>query len=188
MSVLIRPEEINLNPYLLTIAAGVAVCRALESVCSETPYIKWVNDIFINNKKVCGILAESFSVSMGINSIIVGIGINVTTSAADFPDELNNIAGSVFPENATRNEIIAKILTEFESVCNLNDARKLIEEYKAFSLVLNKELSFTKDGKSYTGIATDINIEGNLVVKLYGGETIVLKSGEISLGSGNFTG
>lgn len=187
MSVLIRPEEIKLSPYLLTIAAGVAVCRALESICTETPRIKWVNDIFINKKKVCGILAESLSGSTGINSIIVGIGINVTTSASDFPDKLNSIAGSVFPQNATRNEIIAKILTEFESLCNWDDAGKLIEEYKNLSLVLNKELSFTKDGKRYTGIATNINIDGNLVIKLQSGKTITLKSGEVSLGSENFT-
>ena len=188
MSILIRPEEIKLDPQLLTVAAGVAVCRTLEDICNEAPRIKWVNDIFVGGRKVCGILAESFSDSTGINSIIVGIGINVTTSAADFPAELSNIAGSIFPKNITRNEIIAKVLTEFERVCNFNDAKKLIEEYKAFSLVLNKELSFTKDGKHYTGIATDINIEGNLVVKLHSGETIVLKSGEVSLGSANFTG
>ena len=187
MSILIRPEEIKLDPYLLTVASGVAVCRALKSVCNTSPHIKWVNDIFLNNKKVCGILAESLSGSTGINNIIVGIGINVTTSASDFPDELNSIAGSVFPENATRNEIIAKILTQLESLCNWDDAGKLIEEYKKLSLVLNKELSFTKDGKRYTGIATDINIEGNLVIELQSGETITLKSGEVSLGSENFT-
>lgn len=188
MSILIRPEEIELNPYLLTIAASVAVCRVLESVCSALPRIKWVNDIFINGKKVCGILAESLSnPTQGINSIIVGIGINVTTSAVDFPDELNTIAGSVFPENATRNEIIAKILTEFESICNADDAGKLIEEYKNFSLILHNKITFTKDGKLYTGTATDINLEGNLIVKLQNGETVTLKSGEISLGSENFT-
>ncbi len=187
MSILIHPEEIKLDPYLLTVAAGVAVCRALKSVCNTSPFIKWVNDILINNKKVCGILAESLSCATGINSIIVGIGINVTTSVRDFPDNLNNIAGSVFPENATRNEIIAKVLAEFENLCNSDDAGKLIEEYKNLSLVLHKDLSFTKDGKSYKGTATDINIEGNLVVKLQNGETIILKSGEVSLGSENFT-
>lgn len=188
MSVLIRPEEINLAPHLLTVAAGVAVCRTLEDICSESPRIKWVNDIFIGRKKVCGILAESLSNQTGINSIIVGIGINVTTSAADFPDELINIAGSIFPKAVTRNEIIAKVLAEFKNICSTKEANTLIEEYKSLSLLMDKEITFLKDGKPHLGIATDINMEGNLIVKLQNRETITLKSGEVSLGSEKFTG
>ncbi len=188
MSILIRPEEIKLAPQLLTVAAGVAVCRTLKDICNEAPRIKWVNDIFVGGRKVCGILAESFSDSTGINSIIVGIGINVTTSAADFPAELSNIAGSIFPKNITRNEIIAKVLTEFKKICSTRDINKLIKEYKSLSLLMNKEITFLKDGKSHIGIATDINIEGNLIVKLQNRETITLKSGEVSLGSEKFTG
>ncbi|MBE7032512.1 MAG: biotin--[acetyl-CoA-carboxylase] ligase [Ruminococcaceae bacterium] len=188
MSILIHPDKTELQPGLLTVAAGVAVCRALESVCSTIPRIKWVNDIFVNGKKVCGVLAESLTNPLqGINSIIVGIGINVTTSSADFPGELSNIAGSVFPENATRNEIIAKVLAEFKMIYNSFDAKSLIEEYKSYLFVLGKKISFNQNGKTFSGIASDINTEGNLIVKLENGETITLKSGEVSLGSENFT-
>ncbi len=187
MSVLIQPDKIKLNSGLLTIAAGVAVCRVFKNLCCDRPLIKWVNDIFVGGKKVCGILAEGLTnPSQGINNIIVGIGINVTTAVTDFPDELSNIAGSLFPEDATRNEIVAKILTEFKKLYTDNDSGELIEEYKSLSLVINKEISFVINGKPHTGTATDINMDGNLVVTLKNGETITLKSGEVSLGSRNF--
>lgn len=188
MSVLLKPDYLTLDPSLLTVAAGVAVCRTINSISKNTPTIKWVNDIFVGGKKVCGILAESMtdSTSGTINNIIVGIGLNVTTPSDVFPGKLGDIAGSLFPENTTRNEIIAKIIEEFKSIYDSKDVEKLIEEYKNYSCVLGKKISFTKNGEAFTGIANDINMDGNLIAELDSGETISLKSGEVSLGSENF--
>ncbi len=189
MSILINPAKIKIPASLLTVAAGVAVCRALTDICADTPSIKWVNDIFLYGKKVCGILAESV-LNPHTNTptyIIVGIGINVSTSAEVFPGKLNEIAGSLFPQNITRNEIIAKLLDEFDNVCCSAEVEKLIDEYKKYSLVLGKKISFTKNGKAFSGIAKDINMEGNLVVILEDNQEMVLSSGEVSLGSSNFS-
>lgn len=187
MSVLLDADKISLASSHITVAAGVAVCRVLKDICNDTPFIKWVNDIFIGRKKVCGILAESLgNPSHSISNIIVGIGLNVTTPSADFPDELNNIAGSIFPKNTSRNEIIAKILTEFKSIYKSSDIEGLIKEYKKHSFVLEKKISFIQNGKAFSGIAKNINNEGNLIVKLENGETITLKSGDVSLGSESF--
>ena len=146
MSVLLKPESLALDPSLLTVAAGVAVCRTINSISKNTPSIKWVNDIFFGGKKVCGILAESTTDSKTgtINNIIVGIGLNVTTPSNVFPGKLGEIAGSLFPKNTTRNEIIAKIIEEFKSIYDSKNAEKLIEEYKSYSCVLGKKISFTK--------------------------------------------
>lgn len=188
MSIVIDPTKIKIPASHLTIAAGVAVCRTVENICDDTPSIKWVNDVFLHGKKVCGILAESvINPSTNTSSyIIVGIGINVATSAETFPGKLNEIAGSVFPENITRNEIIAKLLNEFDNIYNQSKTEKLIEEYKRYSLVLGKKISFTKNGKAFSGTAKDINLEGNLVVVLENGQKMILSSGEVSLGSSNF--
>jgi len=188
MSILLKPDKTSLDTSLLTVAAGVAVCRTINSISKNIPAIKWVNDIFIGGKKVCGILAEStadFKTST-INNIIVGIGLNVTTPSDVFPGKLSDIAASLFPENTTRNEIIAKIIEEFKSIYDFVDKESLIAEYKSYSCVLGKKISFTRCGETFVGIATDINIEGNLIVKLENSETITLKSGEVSLGSENF--
>lgn len=188
MSILIDPQKIKIPFSLLTIAAGVAVCRTLNSICKSPALIKWVNDIFVNGKKVCGILAESIleSDTPSPACVILGIGINVSTPQDIFPGKLSEIAGSIFPENADRNVIIAKILTELSAIFENSLSESLILEYKEHSLVLSKKISFTQNGKAYIGTATDINIEGNLVVRLDSGKEMVLKSGEVSLGSLNF--
>ncbi len=188
MSLVIRPDKIHITPSLLTVAAGVAVCRATISLTNKAPQIKWVNDIFLNGKKICGILAESGTSTnlSSIDYIIVGIGLNVNTAPEVFPGKLSDIAGSLFPKNITRSKIAAEIINEFEKITLSDNVETLIEEYKRYSLILGKKISFTKNGETFTGIAVDINIEGNLVVELENGETITLKSGEVSLGSGNF--
>ncbi|MBE7023798.1 MAG: biotin--[acetyl-CoA-carboxylase] ligase [Ruminococcaceae bacterium] len=185
MSIILKPELVSLNSALFTIAAGVSVCRAIKQTCQMMPQIKWVNDIFINGRKICGILAESSSHSGNIDYIIVGIGINVSTPHNIFPDELSNIAGSL-GTNIDRNLLAAEILKEFTELLSSNNTSDIINEYKQASLVLGKEIEFTQNGIQHKGIAIDINIEGNLVVALKDNTTIVLKSGEISLGSSNF--
>ncbi len=183
MSILIRNEQLSLDPSGLTVAAGVAVCRAISTVCHKNPQIKWVNDIFLDNRKVCGILAESGYESGVLSYIIVGIGLNISTEV--FPGELNTIAGSL-NTSVSRNVIAGEIIKEFYRLMPLCGKQELIDEYKSHSLVLGKQISFTRNGETYFGIATDINIEGNLIVNLESGETVTLKSGEVSLGSKNF--
>ncbi len=183
MSIILRPVGYSLDPTALTIAAGVAVCRAIEEVCNKQPQIKWVNDIFLGGRKICGILAEAGTNSGAIDYIVVGIGINISTQ--NFPPELSKIAGSL-GENINRNLVAGKIIDEFINLQPLCGSNELIDEYKSRSLVLGKKIDFTKDGEIYTGIATDINNEGNLIINLENNKTEILKSGEISLSSKNF--
>ncbi len=189
MSLLLYPDKIVISPAYLTIVAGIAVCRTLTNLCHTAPKIKWVNDVFANGKKVCGILAENIALTNSPyqNAIILGIGVNVFTKTTDFPEELRQIAASVFPKEITRNQIIASILTELHKIYMSEDVSSLITEYKGYSLILNKKISFIKDGETYSGIASDINCEGNLIVSLENGSTMVLKSGEVTLGSSNFS-
>ncbi len=189
MSLLIRPDKICIAPSLLTVAAGIAACRAITSLTNRTPKIKWVNDIFLNGKKVCGILAEGGTKtdSSTLDYVIVGIGLNVSSSPEVFPGKLKDIAGSLFPKNITRSKIAAEIINSFGKLIQAENSEDLIEKYKSYSMILGKKISFTKNGETFTGTATDINIEGNLIVKLENGETVSLKSGEVSLGSENFT-
>ena len=184
MSIILRPDGYPLDPTAVTIAAGVAVCRTVEEICNKQPQIKWVNDIFLDGRKICGILAEAGTNIGTIDYIIVGIGINVSTE--DFPSELDNIAGSL-GRNLDRNLIAGKLIAEFNHLQPLCGSYELIDEYKYRSLVLGKKIDFTKGGETYTGIATDINNEGNLIVTLENDKTVTLKSGEISLRSERFT-
>lgn len=87
------------NATTVTAFAAVAVCEAIECISEKTPQIKWVNDIFIGSKKVCGILTEAVTdfESGNLGWIVLGIGVNVSTHRADFPKELQNIAISIYP-------------------------------------------------------------------------------------------
>ncbi len=183
MSIILRPDEYSFDPAVVTIAAGVAVCRTVEEICNKQPQIKWVNDIFLGGRKICGILAEAGTNSGAIDYVIVGIGLNVSTQI--FPEELDNIAGSL-GHDIDRNLIAGKILDEFNRLHPICDNSELIDEYKNRSLVIGKKIDFVKDGKTYTGTATDIDSEGKLIVVLENGDTLSLKSGEISLRSKNF--
>ena len=87
MSVILRPKADVSNAVLITTAAAVGVCRAIDTVTGRHPQIKWVNDLYLNEKKICGILTEAvtnFETGV-IESVVVGIGINFKGSQSTLP-------------------------------------------------------------------------------------------------------
>lgn len=157
---------------LLTPKAAVAVCRILEKYNIE-PKIKWVNDIFVNSKKVCGILAERFLVN-GKPIVATGIGINLTTS--DFPNELPS-AGSI--NLVCDKKALAKEIAE-ELFSDISD-KKIISAYKERLFILGKEIVYQQNGINHSAVAVDINESCNLIVKHSDGSFETLFSGEISI-------
>ena len=190
MSIILKPKLNIENSVLVTTAAAVAVCHAIEKFTNDLPMIKWVNDIFLDNKKVCGILTEAvsnFEIGM-VESVILGIGLNVKTDENQFPEELRKIAGSLFPEGITRNQIAAEIINEIMNLSENLEDQSLIEEYKEYSLVLGKIISYNKNGNLYSAKAIDINNQGNLVVENEQGEVSIIQSGEVTIGSRQILG
>ncbi len=166
---------------LITLISATAVCKAITKLTDLEPKIKWINDIYLNGKKICGILVENVSDNTNLKSkgIVVGIGININTK--DFPKDIENKAGSIMCDKLSRNKLIAEVINNlFELSKNVYD-KKIVEEYKSLSLVLNKEITYTKDNKTYTATAVDINNSGNLVVKDDNNNMMVLESEEVSI-------
>ena len=169
----------NPNSYrLATVAAAVAVCKALEERFDINPSIKWVNDIIVNGKKLCGILAESNLPEY----LVIGIGINATNT---LPQELSNIAttlAQVGVGNLEADEyaiIPTEIIRWFESLILLDD-KILILEYKKRINYFEKEIEVIQGGKTRRCIAKDVDLNGNLIVEEMNGNTSVLSSAEIS--------
>ncbi|WP_455684916.1 biotin--[acetyl-CoA-carboxylase] ligase [Thomasclavelia sp.] len=179
MSVLLKNYKNIQDATIITIQTAVAVSRAIKRLYGLKIDIKWVNDLYYQGKKICGILTEAISdfESGMIEAIIIGIGINVSTSK--FPDELQNKAKSLGLNGANRNQFIAEILKQLFAIIN-EDFNLVLVEYKELSCVLNKEIEFNIKGQRYNGIARDINEFGNLVVESNEYE-MVLSSGEISI-------
>jgi len=163
----------------ITSAAAVAVAKILEQETKKSPKIKWVNDIFIDNKKVCGILTEAVSdfETNTVQAIIIGVGINLTTEA--FPQDIKDIAASAGKIN--RNRLSAEIFKALKYYCYRLPCRDFMDDYRSYSLVLGKTVSFNINGKPYTAIAESITDEGELAVVTQQGERMVLNSGEISV-------
>ncbi|MEG2382409.1 MAG: biotin--[acetyl-CoA-carboxylase] ligase [Oscillospiraceae bacterium] len=182
-SVILRPNFGLSEPQMITIATAVAVCKAIEKLTELHPQIKWVNDIYLNGKKICGILTEAVTdfESGGIECIVVGVGINCQTSD-ELPEELHEIVGALDTAGISRNRLAAEIVSGIMSgLDNLSDS-SCIDEYRSRSLMTGKHISFTREGKSVSAVVTGINDLGNLLVRSDNGEDIILSSGEVSLG------
>ena len=134
MSILLRPEYASDIIPLLTTASAVAVSKAIKSVTNINTSIKWINDLYINFKKVCGILCEaSFTSDNKLDFVIVGIGININEPNGGFPEELSNIATSLFATRTPSDELLCKLCAEiinniFNFSNNISD-RAYLDEY-----------------------------------------------------------
>lgn len=186
MSILLRPEFSGSDTVLVTTAAAVAVCRAISGVMGVETQIKWVNDVYFGEKKICGILTEAISdcETGRVGSVIVGIGINYRTE--DFPEEIKDRAGSVGAKSRVpRNCVAAAVVNEFFKIYEHLMEREFMDEYRMRSNVLGKEVRFLEKGVWYTADAVDLDADGGLVVEYGGGEgervRRTLHTGEITL-------
>lgn len=187
MSLLLRPNQLFEQLPQYTLLAAVATAAAIDEVTGEETAIKWVNDIFLNGKKVCGILSEATSdfESGRIASIIIGIGLNFSIPQSEFPEELQQKAASIFPNGSpsvSRQQLIEKIWQNFFELLTALPATDYLKLYRKKSFVLGKIVRFQQQGKNYEGLATDITDAGELVVQSVD-KQFRLASGEISLES-----
>lgn len=186
MSLLIHPQKRFDELPQYTIIAASACVKAIKELTGKESSIKWVNDIYLNGKKISGILSEAISdmESGGISSIIIGIGLNFSIPQKYFPAEIQHKASSLFPDGQktiTRNQLISQIWKNFFLYLSetTNDYLTL---YREKSFVLGKKVSFHQKGQLYTGMAEKIGDHGELIVRI-GQQIIPLSSGEISLNS-----
>ncbi len=183
MSLLLQPNQSFAELPQYTLLAAVAVSQAIDALSGKTSTIKWVNDIYLDGKKVCGILSEATSdfESGTISQVIIGMGINFSIPDADFPLELQEKAGSIFPASAPvlRNQLIHTIWENFFRLLS-QPASDYLSTYREKSFVLGKTVHFTQQGKTYSGRASAITDRGELVVET-AEKTFTLSSGEISL-------
>lgn len=185
MSVLLRPNfPAELAP-LVTAAAAVAACRALQQLCGLSLGIKWVNDLYYEEKKVCGILCES---AIGLEAdaldhVVVGLGINYTTPPSAFAPELAGKAASLYPNGGApvpRAQLAAQIQQELLALAEDLPNRSFLPEYRSRSTVLGKQVQVLAR-PPYTATALAIDDEGRLVVQTQTGARHTLPAGEISL-------
>ncbi len=147
MSIILRPNLTAMDSVLITTSSSVIICESIKKVTGIDCQIKWINDIYLNNKKVAGILTEASTnfESGTIDYLILGIGINFNQPKYDFPDELKSIASSLFNNNSNninRNMLCAEIISNILDMIPRIKNYDFISEYKKRSIVLNQEIIF----------------------------------------------
>lgn len=163
----------------MTSAAAVAVMRGVRGVCGLQTEIKWVNDLYYRQKKVCGILAESLTMADGGVAVVIGIGINLRS--AELPPELAEIAGTLAADGADEAELIAEIAGELLPSLVDPTERWWLDDYRQCSCVIGKQITWICNGNRFCGYAEDIDENGALCVRSDTGERQRLQTGEITL-------
>lgn len=180
MSLLLKPRLAPEEVSSLTLAAGIAVCRAIGGSAA----IKWPNDIVIGTRKVCGILTEMSAEPERVSYVVCGIGINVNTES--FPEELKDKATSLYIQTGRRHHraaLIAAVMNEFEPLYKQfqqEGIAPLIEEYKKVCVTLNRDVRVICRNGTVTGRAVDIDENGALEVMTETGR-ISVTAGEVSV-------
>lgn len=192
MSLLLKPDMLPTDVPLITTCAAVAISAALDEAIGCSSKIKWINDIFINNKKVCGILTEaSFNAADAPPEyVILGVGVNVFEPEGGFPKELAGIAASAILShgsddhtyrNFIRGKIIAGFLKNLMRYYPNLEKREFLEEYRMRSLVLGKEIRIMDNACGTAAKAVAIDDNCNLIAELHDKSIRTLNSGEISI-------
>lgn len=186
MSLLLRPQGFTGDQVLgLTTMAAVAVSESIEALSGKKAEIKWVNDIFVEGKKVCGILSEAmYEVPSGaLQCVIVGIGINAYAPETGFPPEIAETAGCVFDKTEVdlKNRLVSEVLNRFMKYYDDPKSDTVYDEYKTRSMVIGKDIKVLKKDAALKAHVLDINRDCGLVVRYPDGTEEVLDSGEISI-------
>lgn len=177
MSILLRPRAEE-NSLLITTDAAVSCALAFEKLTGCESEIKWVNDIYIAGRKVCGILTES-----GENYAVLGIGVNVYPPSDGFPEEIRNRAGALFNKKSKRirEKTIIALLKEFLFVYKDVEKSACFCEYKKRSLVIGKEVEIINNNTIEAATVLDLNPDYSLHIRKQNGEEEKLFTGDISI-------
>lgn len=186
----LKPDfDIDKSPFV-TMSAAVAVCRAIEQVAEKEPSIKWVNDIFVNNRKICGILTEAqTNFETGeIDRLIIGIGVNCFPGS--FPPEIRHIAGPISEVTGSfsRSRLAAAIVNEQITLLGEVPDRGFLDEYRRRCFILGQNVVVRPNYDEQGSIARALSItdDGGLVVEYLNGDKKgkkeTLHTGEISIG------
>lgn len=186
LSLLLRPT--NLLPaqaVKITTMAAVAACRAIAEISGKAPKIKWVNDIFLGDKKVCGILTEaSFNLESGhLDYAIMGIGLNVYPPEGGFPPEIAETADAILrnQESEAKNRLSALFLNSFMEIYRNPEQSDYASEYRANSMVIGQAIRVISPTGSRNAYALDVDKDCRLIVRYEDGTIDQLSSAEISI-------
>ena len=187
LSLILRPECHASQLMHLTCAVAVAMCDAVHQACGIHPGIKWINDLVYDSRKLGGILTELSLRSDGtVEYAVIGIGINCSQRAEDFPEDIRSIATSLFiatKKDVCRSKIAACMIEALKKMSNNLFTAKvdIMDRYRQNCITLGKDVSIHRDGNVCYGVASDMDENGTLIVDFADGHRETVGAGEVSV-------
>lgn len=183
MSMLLRPKFSMEKALNITTSAAVAVSKTIEEFTNKDTKIKWVNDIFIDNKKICGILTEGSMdfEQLNLSFAVLGIGVNLFKPET-FPNDISNIAGYVVEDfdEALKAKFIARLIDNVIYHYKNIDSKEFYEYYREKSYLKGHFVNFDYEGLKEKGKVLDIDENYSLVIET-ADKVIHLKTGSVEL-------
>lgn len=185
-SLLLRPRGAAEQATRLTAYAAVAAAEAVEAVSGRCAGIKWVNDVLLDGKKVCGILTEGAAELEGgsLRWAVLGVGINLCPPEGGFPDELAPIAGTLFdaqPDAGTVCRLVALFADRFTALARSDDAAGALKAYRSRCVTVGRPVTVLSPAGDYDALAEAVDDDFRLIVRTTDGQRAALSSGEVSV-------
>lgn len=183
-SLLLHPKFSAEKSLFLTVMAAVSVAETVMKYNENDVKIKWVNDIYVDGKKVCGILTEgAINSNKMLDYAVVGIGINVIAPENGFPDDIKEIATVIFPgkmEEDIKEKIVADVVNRFFNMYNGIDI-DYVKRYKKYSYLTGKDINIISGETVRPATVIDISDDCHLLVKNENDEIEEISSGDVSV-------
>jgi BirA family biotin operon repressor/biotin-[acetyl-CoA-carboxylase] ligase len=176
LTLVLAPTHSAQDALGITAYAAVCVAKAVEALCGQRLRIKWVNDLYLDGRKVCGILTEATTdfETGTLESLLVGVGLNLRETAV--PEELQDIVGFIRPQSPVINALAARIALALLAFDPAKPAH--LAEYRARSLTLGRRVEISTPAGTVSGIAEDVDDTGALLVCCDDGALLTVRSGE----------
>lgn len=170
--------------YQLNLVAGLSVLKTLKKLSVNGVSLKWPNDVLVNGKKVCGLLSEIISEK---NTAIIGVGINLNSTAFDFPGDLQNSLTTVYDSLLIKldiklvvNDLLGQLASDIQ-IYQKNGFEAIRNEFKNELAWQNKTVTVTESSTSFEGVQHDIDADGFLVIKMSDGNLRTVLAGDVRL-------
>ncbi len=184
-SLILRPPLPLASIHQLTFLAGAVVLETIKKETSILAHLKWVNDVLINGKKVCGILTESAFNKNKVLFAVLGIGVNINNVKNQFPDEISSSTTSLKIETGnkiSRGKFLCSFLVSLESKYSClikNGHEKILQFWREHNNTLGKQVTISQGTRLISGFAKDIDDQRNLIVQQNNGTIIKVSSDEL---------
>ena len=182
-SIILRPDILPKEVSSITLFSALSVAKTIREMAGLAAFIKWPNDVLINNKKICGILTEMNAETDKINFVIIGIGININTKEELLPKGATSIMEARGAE-ISRVELVKGIfknLDKYYRLFNSGQIAEIIKEYKEFSNFLGKRVQVAYHDTKLEGYAIDVDKEGALILRMDSGLNERVLAGDVTM-------